>query len=720
MARQPNEFFDGISPTDFLAICSKPRLPEKRHSAIFTHLASAQAFALDIESDGETLYQIGWASGKESQLVEDLLEDDATQKAVEQLAKAASGKTLVGHNIHAWDIPVLRRHCPNAFDGNPTWDTLLMSWMLEPWADTHALTTSACAHRANADAKASLDLYCSQMARFPASFLDELDQNGRAPLRMLAFLTQSLHEIEGRNYPAVPDFLPKSAFGPECAIVLVPEWRLSTCAWCPGIRYGWPATFREETWRVISPDGVRAVANTNPDNVWLSAIAVVVLDAEANGVQVTLSMLPMWLREQTEQFLSKCLLPVGDMPPSGQEETCCVSSYRSWRNAPAEKTRAVFRAASTVKLFAHEAELEWLLDPKPLKTIEVQDAIEVDSVGIEAETLLALNDPKAIASLTHLADMESYRHWLLFNPADKQAGTPSFWSFLSRQLDPSPSAYADSEFPSDGNTSFDAAFPVWWTPGNAPSPLLRDFVPPSSGNRLAYWQDAISRLLSIAKAEDSTLVLLLQNDCEMAAVREALAAIEQTTIVAGSILRQLEAVQRGKCRIAADVIVNAHQWLVAAEKLQCEVQLVVESLPLHLWWMCLDQSEMLDGEHCETFTVAEDEGATGEEDGAEADTEQDVDVHADDAVPRADAPRKKRYRPVTLSRDGVELCIHRFLNPWLASMLRMEAPARPPHYSGFSPRCYALGSSGTGTSARCRVLRPQRKRKRPPALRPPG
>ena len=137
--------------------------PAKRTELATLALRSYFSLAVDIESDGEKLWEIGTATRKTKSLL--LSRNDAAgrlQDASQILAKEIGrSKVVIGHNILAWDRLILSRLLPET-DNLIFWDTLLVAFMLDPWKASHALGGS---HQADEDAQDAFRLFESQIER---------------------------------------------------------------------------------------------------------------------------------------------------------------------------------------------------------------------------------------------------------------------------------------------------------------------------------------------------------------------------------------------------------------------------------------------------------------------------------------------------------------------------------------------------------------------------
>ena len=82
------------------------------------------------------------------------------------------------------------------------WDTLIASWLLEPWRDSHALVVNENAHRADADAEACYDLFEEQIARL-APCLDGPDHDIRSFVDRLYLAGGFANYVNVRNAIAI-------------------------------------------------------------------------------------------------------------------------------------------------------------------------------------------------------------------------------------------------------------------------------------------------------------------------------------------------------------------------------------------------------------------------------------------------------------------------------------------------------------------------------------
>jgi hypothetical protein len=99
----------------------------------------ADALAIDLESDGENTWEVGITHAGETRLLHDRGSEAQLHSAMTALHTMVRDAPLViGHNLLAWDWPIIQRFAPDA-PPPLVWDTLLVSFLLDPQAPTHAL-----------------------------------------------------------------------------------------------------------------------------------------------------------------------------------------------------------------------------------------------------------------------------------------------------------------------------------------------------------------------------------------------------------------------------------------------------------------------------------------------------------------------------------------------------------------------------------------------------
>ncbi|HOC60008.1 MAG TPA: UvrD-helicase domain-containing protein [Smithellaceae bacterium] len=670
--KRGRQFFRSLHLSDFHKLSQAVKIPEEVVDDLLPYLLKDNSIALDIESNGKEIYQLGYATESDAKLFVSSKNGFLTE--INETESAARDKShwVVGHNIIAWDLPILRQKKKTCFSKKAFWDTLLLSWILAPWKSSHALINKEHSHRADSDAKAALDLFYRQIDQFPTDTVMMLAEKALDPIEYLFRNREILSVMIDRDYPEFPAYL-KTVRKQERSLI-IPHWRLRECAWCPKVIYAWPDNYINENDFIIKLEALESLANSDND-LWIKALTIVVRDAEENDVQVLLRMIPSWLREKTLQKIrdGKCLVNNHSAAPRHIN----LSTYHSYRGTDVESLCQIFSSMSNDCLFWEEGQYDLLIDPIALDNHEVTNIPGL--IKPHAATLFFVDNPEIARHFISAGGKNKGRIWLTYDPANARNANTPCWH-LRQQVDLP--LHLDTEDRNDSNIvepdQPTAIFPAWTINKSAKSRLSKDFVPPTSSNRIQYWEDTLSRLLSLVNNEDfdGTLVFLVSHEHEKDGITAALSDYGVTIPFDGNPVRHLERLCRGKHRVAVDTIDHAHQWLLASEVLHCEIQLVIESLPLYDWWICLSP-DVADS----TFFLADEPGEDQTDASEEQHTEPDQDVVA---CPEntTEYPRTNKFHnyltPVILSRDAVQICIERFLNPWLSKILQGQSPTYSP------------------------------------------
>ncbi|MBI6117954.1 DEAD/DEAH box helicase [Salegentibacter maritimus] len=127
--------------------------------------------SFDLESDKKSIFEIAWNAG-------DTWRNHKGEKDVKEALpdfKELTTKTnylFTGHNIIDFDCPILEAQgviCHR----ERLWDTLLMEMLLRPYLKSYALITG---HRAEQDAKLTLDLFKNQVLRILKFSVEEFEK----------------------------------------------------------------------------------------------------------------------------------------------------------------------------------------------------------------------------------------------------------------------------------------------------------------------------------------------------------------------------------------------------------------------------------------------------------------------------------------------------------------------------------------------------------------
>ena len=317
-----------------LAITLFPKLPAVRQAALMAawredprgldlelrkvpYLAGplllASALAFDLETDGERIWEIGCARNGQASLLHDERSGTDLGEALADLdERIQAAPLLVGHNILAWDWPIVSRHIKPA-PAPLIWDTLLVQYLLEPQAPSHALGGS---HRADQDAAVATQLFKDQLDRLPPDIARRiLVGEFQDSMQLLDALIEGLHG-EANFAREAPDFL--AAVGnPPINLIVAPQSRLREVDWVPQVSVV-SADSREglsSAWRQID---VTQLGKTVPIGVESSPAARVLLAvariAASQCIVLRRNMIPAWLLERDTALTSAvdaaCAVPI--------------------------------------------------------------------------------------------------------------------------------------------------------------------------------------------------------------------------------------------------------------------------------------------------------------------------------------------------------------------------------------------------------------------------
>jgi len=263
------------------------------------------SLAIDIESDGETIWEIGTATRTTKALLlsrkKAPITPSRSSDAIHLLAQEIGrSKLVIGHNILAWDWPILSRLLP-ATEHLVFWDTLLVAFMLDPWKKSHALSGS---HNADEDAQDAFRLFESQIERI----------GGNITVRLLSgeiHRTSELMKALGELLQTVPWTPPEL---PADLVAHREKWSSSRTLivhqhWVK--RFDWVRRVD-----IVSADdqvslGVEDLAIDEKvlndaaqtgldDDPFAIALASVLRNTSVSNIAVRPSMLPLWLRERPQ------------------------------------------------------------------------------------------------------------------------------------------------------------------------------------------------------------------------------------------------------------------------------------------------------------------------------------------------------------------------------------------------------------------------------------
>lgn len=288
-------------------------------------LTTYGALAIDLETDGERIWEVGCAQRGQSALLYAEKDGSDFTAAMAELGERIHGAPLlVGHNILAWDWPILARELK--LDQPPLiWDTLLVQYLLEPGARSHALGGG---HHADGDALATLALFTRQLQQLPDGFASQLMLGEIRDVRQLMDgITMALGESLSLTRSLPPAWRTKP--GEAIPMVLLPQHRLDVVDWVPGVVLvqADPAErLPQSLWQIDGERLEQELAAAQFDSPATQVLLAVVWMAQAQGIVLRRNMIPLWLADSAPT-LATALDRASVVPAAGTAR--CVSPLPS-------------------------------------------------------------------------------------------------------------------------------------------------------------------------------------------------------------------------------------------------------------------------------------------------------------------------------------------------------------------------------------------------------
>lgn len=279
-------------------------------------LLSSSALTFDLETDGERIWEIGCVQREKAERLHDERLGTSLDEALSSLeGRIQSAPLIVGHNILSWDWPIVSRHIKP--ESTPLiWDTLLVQYLLEPQAKSHALGGS---HHADDDAKVTADLFRQQLDGLPPSIArGVLVGTFTDATHLLSAIASAVAGSQSymRDAPnwlgTVPNVSDRQ--------VLTSESRLRDLDWVPGVAIVAPdaVTGLKAGWRQVDLARLESgLQDAGPLGKRVAARVVleVARMAAARNIALRRNMIPAWLLDEDGQLASvidmACIAPAG-------------------------------------------------------------------------------------------------------------------------------------------------------------------------------------------------------------------------------------------------------------------------------------------------------------------------------------------------------------------------------------------------------------------------
>lgn len=525
----------------------------------------AKAVTIDLESDGEAIYEVGWkalgSTGRRRNTHG--FEQDELQDAIDESLAGVVAPCLIGHNLLGWDWPILQRHRVRLPEAPELWDTLLAAWLLEPWQASHALIVAEHAHTADADAAACYALFEDQVSRFkaclPGNAFDLRDL-----IERLFETPTLLSSVAGRDYP---NTLRGQLRGPT----LFPAGKKTSYRWQQHCHIELLAQEDRLADPVLLPAICRLVARKQ-DSLVAKAIAAVVEDASKNGVFVHLTWLPLWIADDVlrdalrdAHASAEPLTP----PPDSTPIFIAENVFRLTDEALQERlTQTAFAVAcpEQVAVLWQEARQKALRDDKVSKWFPKV------SPSRHGRALMAVESDLGPA-------------WLLYSPAGLRSAAHTW--FLLPSI---PDWLRVEANPSDALSKLPARIPRWRDGDAMRLDIDHLFVSPDTANRPLYLAELTHCVLNLLRVlgERQVLVLGMRWREEAQILQRNLTHLGVSSEHPGSALRRLEHIHTKGHNVLCCPVEDIPQFLHAAELLALELEVAIDELPLYEWHAILN------------------------------------------------------------------------------------------------------------------------------------
>lgn len=511
-------------------------------------LARHYALAVDLETDGRRIWEIGCSSGGVSTRLYDKAQGANLATALEHLSERIHNAPLiVGHNILAWDWPILAAR--STFRSEPPiWDTLLVQYLLEPQAASHALGGT---HHAESDAEAAMELFIKQISRLPiwltAKMLTRRLGGADAVLQAIA---SALPHMAPLGRPA-PEILDDPGHRPP-RLLLATETQIRKLDWTPGVALV-QANPQDSSpcssWRL---DLTRLEANLTAEQrriPKIQTLLAVCRRAQKEGIALRREMLPPWILASPGLAAA---VEDASLPPSSNGEIAVSPLPQSsewWAQADVSKLRAA-------------------LPYGPALIVKREDSVGGAAIPTH---------PSPRAALTRVVEPHAERWFVQDRPAqilDVQGGWRSFQTVTA------PKSLAIVAQPSE---------PAKIKPILATRPHPALF--PGSQDQAAYWMglleafreticDGAVPLLLIGSTTSQDMTHLLTAACAEVGLSE----------IKPSGRSRLEHLLRAKDRGFAmiDKLESWRDWRYLAGEAGLSLQPFIEALPIEEWFALMD------------------------------------------------------------------------------------------------------------------------------------
>jgi len=521
----------------------------ERRPELAGRIAHNCALAVDLETDGEKIWEIGCAGMGDSSRLHDASQGTDMNAALAELdARIQDASLIVGHNILAWDWPILAARLPSK--STPLiWDTMLVQYLLDPQARSYALGGK---HHAEADAKATLELFAEQLRKIPASLTAKvLVGRFESTIALIYAISSTIGDMKLPAQP-VPDFI-AGANREAGDLLLLPEHELSTLGWLSGIsvvQANPEERLPRSLWQIDVDILNRELAEKSGQSPFAHVLLTTCQRAQKAQIALRRSMLPTWLIEGPDR-LSEAVDKACFVPAQNEGE-CFAPIPRSsdwWARTDGSNLHA-------------------MLPEGPVVIVDREASKKDNTITAEMPRHTAL-----IRISTQISD-----RWLSRDTAGQILDVRGGWrSFRTVKVPASIRVIKRSSV----------------TPRKRPVLAARQYPAlfPGSNDQASYWTGIIEALcgLSLGDAIPILLIASTESPSFMQMLSTACAEIGIAELRPPHRSRRehlLRASDRGL--VVVDTIYRWRDWQALADETGLVLQPIVEALPIEEWFALAD------------------------------------------------------------------------------------------------------------------------------------
>lgn len=527
---------------------------------IFTTRLLDLALAFDLESDGERIWEVGVAViGSADTLLSRDEPAIAMPPALEVLAARMSlSRILVGHNVLAWDWPIVSKRID--LEVAPLiWDTLLVQYLLEPQSTSHALGGN---HRAHDDAAATLELFEKQLRRLPASVARSvLDGSVATTEELLDAIAAGAQDVVKYARDTPPDLALTLQVG---KLLIVPERCLREFDWVPHVNVvaADPDVGLAAPWLQIDAKALEAGIREGTGTGLTARIALAVARiAVGQGIALRRNMLPAWLVDGEPRVAAAIASATVAPSPAGGMCVAPIPTRVSWW---ARADRDSFKVAGSSG-----------------------DVLMLDRQSMAPSEIIARVGTLPTASMMRIGIPGSAPRWLL---ADRAAHV----------LEPGGGFYSFRTFCVGAHTSTGLGASA--EPSRKPFLATRrhHVLHPGAEDQATYWTEVLRTFREFAeRCNEKVPILLIGSSRSRDLVDMLRAGLAELGMgeVKPVHRSQRDHLLRASCKGLA-VVAGLDEWPLwhsLADSAGIDLQPVVEALPVEEWQAC-DEERSVAGE----------------------------------------------------------------------------------------------------------------------------